>query len=53
MVEVMQRKSAAADLEDKLNKTISRQELAKAQAAVASAGIAGVSLSLSWNPSAA
>lgn len=53
MVEVMQRKSAAAELEDKLNQVISRQELAEAQAAAASAAIAGVSLTLSWNPSAA
>jgi hypothetical protein len=48
-VEVMQRKSAAAALEDKLNKAISRQEAAEAQAAAASAVFAGLSLSVSPN----
>ncbi len=52
-MEVMQRKSAASDLEDKLNKAISLQESAEAQTAAAIAAIAGVSLSLSLNPSAA
>lgn len=49
-MEVMQRKSAAAALEDKLNKAISRQEAAEAQAAAASAVFAGLSLSVSPNP---
>lgn len=52
MVEVMQRKSFAADLEDKLNKAISRQESAEAQAAAASAAVAGVPLTFFSNPSA-
>ena len=50
-MEVMQRKSAAEALEDKLKKTMSRHEAAVAQAAAASAVFAGLSLCLPIAPS--